>query len=260
MIISVTSPVHGQAGNTTAALLISLLLAKEHNKSVCLTHLSPQSSAFYTYLGLDGLEDKTCAPSQVVKLLREGAIEPRDMADYCLRVCDNLDIFSNNSKSFSGDDMELTQRFILENMPHDFIVLDVDINTNEPLTKLARSKTDLNIVCLTQSLNVTQRYADVFTEKSAKKQAKNTLLLCNHYSPDVGSVGAFAKGIGAKAKDCRTLHHSAMLMKMANAGRMSEIIPLAKSLPLPDLEADFKKLAFTVMQYYKKQITGVKKQ
>ena len=189
MILSVTSPVHGQAGNTTTALLISLLLAKTQNKSVCLTHLSPQSSAFYTYLGLDGLEDKTCSPSQVAKLLREGAIEPRDMADYCLRVCDNLDIFSNNSKSFSGEDMELTQRFILDNMPHDFIVVDADINTNEPLAKLALEKSSLTVVCLTQSLNAIDRYAEVFPEKLAKK----TLYLCNHYSPDIGSVAAFAK-------------------------------------------------------------------
>jgi len=254
LIISVTSPVHGQAGNTTAALLISLLLAKEYNKSVCLTHLSPQSSAFYTYLGLDSLEDKTCSPSQVVKLLREGAIEPRDMADYCLRVCDNLDIFSNNSKSFSGEDMELTQRFILENMPHDFIVLDVDINTKEPLAELAKSKTDLSVVCLTQSLNVTERYTEIFT----KNPVKNTLFLCNHYSPDVGSGKSFAKSVNAKAQDCCILHHSSMLMKMANAGKLGEIIPLAKNMPLPDIEADFKKLALTVMQYYKKHI-GVKK-
>jgi uncharacterized protein YjaG (DUF416 family) len=91
------------------------------------------------------------------------------MADYCMRVCDNLDIFSNNSKSFSGEDMELTQRFILENMPHDFLVLDMDINFDLPLAKLARAKADLTVVCLTQSLNVAERYAEVFTEKPAKQ-------------------------------------------------------------------------------------------
>jgi hypothetical protein len=247
LIISVTSPVHGQAGNTTAALLISLLLAKEHHKSVCLTHLSPQSSAFYTYLGHDGLEDKTCSPSQVAKLLREGAIEPRDMSDYCMRVCENLDIFSNNSKSFSVEDMELTQRFILENMPHDFIVVDVDINTTEPLAKLALDKSALTVVSLTQSLNVEERYAEVFPEKPGHK----TLFLCNHYSPDVGSVVAFAKAVKAKPRDCCTLHHSALLMKLANTGKMPDIIPLAKTLPLPDIDGDFRKLALNIMQQFK---------
>jgi cellulose biosynthesis protein BcsQ len=247
LIITVTSPVHGQTGNTTAALLISLLLAKEHNKSVCLTHLSPQSSAFCSYLGLDGLEDKTCSPSQVAKLLREGAIEPRDMVDYCLRVCDNLDIFSNNSKSFSDEDMELTQRFILENMPHDFIVLDVDINTTEPLAKYALNKSDLAVVCMTQSLNVAERYAEVFTEKPAN----NTLFLCNQYSPDIGSVAAFAKSMNAKIKDCCILPHSALLMKLSNTGKLGDIIPLAKSLPLPDIEGGMSKLALTIMQQFK---------
>lgn len=249
MIISVVSPIHGQAGNTSAALLISLLLAKKHNKSVCLTHLSPQSSAFYTYLGLDGLEDKTCSPSQVVKLLREGAISPQDMADYCFRVCDNLDIFPNSSTSFSDEDMELTQRFILDNMPHDFIVLDIDINTNLPLAKLALGKTDLAVVCLTQSQSVIDRYKEVFPEPPAK----NIIYLCNRYSPDIGSVAAFAKSLKTKMWDCCVIHNSALLAKLSNTGKLGEIITLAGSLPLPDMEADFKRLALAVMQVYKQR-------
>jgi hypothetical protein len=145
--------------------------------------------------------------------------------------------------------MELTQRFILENMPHDFIVVDVDISIKKPLAKLALDKSGLAVVSLTQSLNAAERYAGIFK----KKPAQNTLYLCNHYSPDVGSVSAFAKSVGAKTKDCRTLHHSALLMKLSNAGRLGDIIPLAKSLPLPDIDADFQKLAHAVMQHYKAQ-------
>lgn len=232
MIISVVSPVHGQAGNTTAALLVSMLLARTQNKSVCLTHLSAQSSAFYTYLGLEGLEDKTCSPSQVAKLLREGAISAQEMRDYCISVCDNLDIFSNNSKSFSYEDMELTQHFIIDNMPHDFVVIDVDINTSLPLAKLALSKSDLSIVAMTQSLNVLERFREVFPD--SKSVGKNPLFLCNHYSSDIGSIQTFSKSLKIKGQCC-TLHHSALIMKLANTGKFNDVIALTKKLGLFDI-------------------------
>lgn len=247
MIVSVVSPVHGQAGNTTVALLISLLLAKTQNKTVCLTHLSAQSSAFYAYLGLDALEDKTCTPSQVVKLLREGAIDASEMIDYCIRVCDGLDIFSNNSKSFSAEDMELTQRFILESMPHDFIIVDIDINTNSPIAKLALEKSGLTIVALTQSGNVLERYNEILKGVLANK----TLFLCNQYAPAVGSIKTFAKFLGVKQQNCATLHHSNTLMKLSNDGRLDEFIRMTKELPIPELETDLKQLAAGIMQNFK---------
>lgn len=248
MIISIVSPVHGQAGNTTAAILLGLLLSKTQGKSVCLTHLSPKSSAFFTYLGLDSLTDKTCTPSQVVKLMREGAISPEEMTDYCMRVNDNLDIFSNNSKAFSDEDMELTARYIIENMPHDFVVIDIDINTEQPLAKYALEKSDLVIITLTQSLNVLERYGEVFGEETKKDKL---LYLCNNYSSIVGSIGNFAKPLHIKPSDCCPLHYSEMIMKLSNTGNLGELLKIAKEQPLFDTEADLKRLTFAVMSHFK---------
>jgi len=250
MIISVTSPVHGQAGNTTAALLISLILSEQHNKSVCLTHLSAQSLAFFTYLGLESLTDITCSHSQLVKLVREGEINPREMVDYCMRVNDKLDIFSNNSKSFSDEDMETSVRFITEKMPHDFVVLDIDINTALPLAKFAFAKSDIVIMTMTQMTNVFERYGEVFGNGFEHKS--KTLYLCNQYTSEVGSVGGFAKSLGVKHSNCLVLHHSETLMKLSNTGKLHELNKTAKTTPLPEIEADLNRYGQKVIERYRK--------
>ena len=158
MIITVASPVHGQAGNTTVSLLVSLLLADAQGKRVCLTHLSERSSAFYSYLGLDKLTDQTCTANQVAKLIRCGALTPGDFRNYCLRASEHLDIFSNNAMSFDEEDMRLTQTFLFEHQPFDFLVVDVDLNLASDFAKLALARADLVVVSLTQSLNTHEGY------------------------------------------------------------------------------------------------------
>ncbi len=249
MIISVTSPVHGQAGNTTIALLISLLLSK--HKTVCLTHLSANSSSFFTYLGLQSLADPTCTPSQMVNLLRVGSINQHDMKDYCMKVNDNLDIFSNKAKSFTDEDMELTAKYITENMPHEIIVLDIDINTALPLAQFAFEKSALVIISMTQMLNVFERFNEVFGDSESIKN--KAIYLCNHFTQEVGSVSTFAKQLKVKNRKCSTLHHSETLMKLSNNGKLSEIIPLAKSIPLPDFTADLERLERIILDAYKNQ-------
>ena len=243
MIIAVASPVHGQAGNTTVALLLSLLLADTQGKRVCLTHLSERSSAFYTYLGLDRLTDQTCTPNQVAKLIRCGSITPGDFRNYCLRASENLDIFSNNTMSFDEEDMHLTQNFLFEHQPFDFLVVDIDVNLASDFAKQTLSRADLVVVSLTQSLNTYERYVEVMGEEYILK----SLFLCNHYSPDIGPLPGFAKMLGVPAGHCVKLCHSPSLMKLSNEGKLSALLTYAKQRPLPVLADHMKALTLNVM-------------
>lgn len=190
----------------------------------------------------------------MVNLLRVGAITPADMKDYCLRVNDKLDIFSNNSKAFSDEDMEITARYITENMPHDFVILDIDINTANPLARYALEKADLLIIAVTQMINVFERYNEVFGEMIQNKDFKNkAVYLCNQYTSEAGSVAAFAKSFGVKPNNCLTLHHSETLIKLSNNGQLGEFINTAKSTPLFEIEKDLNRIEKAVTERFVKQ-------
>ena len=75
MVVAVISPHTHNNGNTMTSILTALGLA-ELKKTVLLTHTCARSDAFYQYLGLNSYEDKTSTPTQLVKLMREGAIKP----------------------------------------------------------------------------------------------------------------------------------------------------------------------------------------
>lgn len=220
MIISVISPVHGQGGNSTIAILLGILLSR--TKTVCLTHLSPASDSFYTYFGLSELEDPTCTPSQIASLLRAEAISPSELKDYCKRVNNNLDIFSNNSTNFTAADMDITVKYITKHMPHEFIILDVDISLDNNLAKHALEVSDLTIVTMTQSKNVIKRYKQV-TKGIDKLNKKKLLFVCNHFSPQIGSLSSFARQVLVSQSQCCPLHHSDIITKLENKGEVEDI-------------------------------------
>jgi hypothetical protein len=242
--IAVASPVHGQAGNTTVAALIALLLSETQNKKVCLTHLSSNNSDIFNYLGADRLSDKTCTPSQVAKLLKVGTLTPRDIPTYCLPFSDNLDIFSNTGDNVESEDLQAVQSFLLMENPYDFLVVDVDANLSEPIAKNALEKAGIVVVSLTQSRNVLERHKSRETDAYVLK----SLFLCNHYSPDIGSMPEFAKKLGVPPKKCVKLTHSDTVLKYSNYGKLGGIIKAAKSKPLPELYGDFRSVTLKVME------------
>ena len=116
MVISVMSPHSNNNGNTTLAMLIALYLAN-NGKSTCLTHVKPISNSFKTYLNLVDYVDKTSTPSQIVKILKEGDLSKDDISDYCKKVSNNLEVFTNESTSFSQDDMNFMIDYIAKYFP-----------------------------------------------------------------------------------------------------------------------------------------------
>jgi hypothetical protein len=177
----------------------------------------------------------------MVELLRAGAITPNDTEDYCMRVSENLDIFSNNSKAIDAEEMELMQKYILDNLPHDIIVVDVDVNVNTPIAKHAFEKSQLIVVTLTQSKYIQERFAQTFTEPDLSK----ILFYCNYYSPRVGTLRTFAAGLPGKNRAVG-LRYSETLIKLSNTGEINKLINAAKTTPLPGVENDLKNIVLEI--------------
>ena len=113
MVISVVSPHCEKNGNTTVSLFLALGLGAM-KKMVLLAHTDAISDSLYMYLGLQSFEDKTSTPTQMVKLLREGAIQSEAIPDYCKNIADNTYLFTNNKRNFTDEDMETFSEYLVE--------------------------------------------------------------------------------------------------------------------------------------------------
>ena len=147
MIISVVSPQAHNNGNTTTSILLAMGLA-ELKRKVFLTHINAQSNSFATYLGIEAYEDKTSTPTQLVKLMREGAIQPSEIADYCKEEVDFLDVFSSNSSAFSQQDMDTLLEFMIESdVKYEYRIFDIDADKDSLQNQYILKKSDIMKMC-----------------------------------------------------------------------------------------------------------------
>lgn len=187
------------SGNTTASLLLAHALA-DLKRHVFLTHISPQSSAFETYLGLADYEDKTTTPSQLVKLMREGAIQVSDIGDYCKNDVDFLHIFTNNKINFSQDDMHTLIGFIINSAEsqYEYKVFDIDTDLTNPTAEYVLKHSDIIILNLNTSIYQLNRYKEMEQQLAKLFAGKKIILLVNQYITKVMKLKDVSKHLGIK--------------------------------------------------------------
>lgn len=245
MVISVISPHCGGNGNTVTALFAALGLGSM-KKKVLLTHTDSVSNSLYSYLGLHQFEDKTSTPTQMVKLLREGAIQSEDIPDYCKNVSDNVYVFTNNKSNFSAEDMHSLSQYLVRFSDFEYLIYDFN-NTESETAKYILSKSDLVI------LNFTQSYSELddFKKNSSKYikmfKGKKLILVCNKYSQIAGKDKDVPKRLGVKAP-CNVIHYNPWVIYGCNNGQLLTIYKniRAKNVKVVELNNDINRLASTI--------------
>ncbi len=245
MVISIMSPHCSGNGTTTTALLLALGLGNM-KKKVLLTHTDAVSESFYTYLGLQQFEDKTSTPTQMVKLLREGAIQSEDIEDYCKNVSDNVFIFTNNKTNFSDDDMETLSEYLVDHSNFDYLLYDFNDFESETAKYILR-KSEAVILNFTQSRmeldsfkQETQKYAKMFA-------GKKLIIVCNKYHSIIGKDKEITKYLGFKAP-CNVIHYNPWLPMACNSGQLLTLFKniKAKNSKVVELNNDISRLASVV--------------
>lgn len=198
MIISVLSPHAYNSGNTVTSILTGLGLS-ELKRRIFLSHLSPQSPAMERYLGVTSFEDKTSTPSQLVKLMREGAIKAEDIGDYCKQVNDFLDVFTNTATNFSSQDMStLVDYLVTSETPYEYLVFDVDVSTDTDSAQLVIRKSDIVILNLTQSFVELDRFKEERENILKLCKGKKVIMVCSMFDAKVGKSKEIIKYLGEK--------------------------------------------------------------
>lgn len=228
MIISVISPHMRNSGNTTTALLLAHALA-DLKRHVFFTHVLPQSSSIETYLGLNSYEDKTSTPSQLVKLMREGAIKVEDIGDYCKNDVDFLHIFTNNKENFSQDDMHTLIDYITSSPDpiYDYMVFDVDTTTDNPTAQMILKKSDIIILNLSASVYQINEFNKMESKLVKLFQGKKLFMVVNQYEQRAMKLKEVAKYLKTKASPY-TIRHNSWVQWACNKGKLSYLYTQGK--------------------------------
>lgn len=235
MIVAVISPHTSHNGNTITSSLLALGLGSM-NKKVLLTHSNAISNSFYTYFGLEQYEDKTTTPTQLVKLLREGAIQPEAISDYCKEINDGVFLFTNNKTNFSDEDMFEFSDFVMQLSDYDFVIYDMeDIETRTASAVLKQA--DVVILNVTQSILELQELKSIKESIKKRCKGKQIVLVCNKFSSVIGKEKDISKMIGEKA-ECQVIHYNPWVPFACNSGKLIDLYKTIRGKGLKVIELD----------------------
>ena len=249
MRIAVISPHAKENGNTVVSMLVALQLAHT-GKLTCLSHISPLSNSFSTYLNFIGFQDKTSTPSQIVKVLKEGGLDKNDVSDYCKRVADNLEAFTNQTTNFTQEDMDYMYNYMISDFPHENVVLDVDVDDMDKIEEVCQN-CDIVILNLTQNIVELQRFKDNREEYSRAFKNKPLIVVINRYNSTKGSIKETANWMGIKKPNgWLVLHENPWITWATNHGRLGELFRQIekKDARVIELASDLTKLGSTVLR------------
>lgn len=263
MIVSVMSPHCEGNGNTTTALFLALGLGNM-KKKVLLTHTDSISDSLYTYLGLQQFEDKTSTPTQMVKLLREGAIQSEAISDYCKNISDNVFVFTNNKTNFSNEDMRVLSEYLIEQSDFDYIIYDVN-NLNTETANYVLRKSDIVVLNVTQSYMELDAFKNDMVKYSKLFKGKKIVLVCNKYSSVAGKDKEVIARLGLKPPkllskgksspleienktSCNVIHYNPWIIMSSNNGNFLSLYKYIKSKnsKVAELQSDINRLAVSV--------------
>lgn len=225
MIVSVVSPQADNNGNSIASIFLALGLGAMRHQ-VMLTHTAPSCESFHTYFGLKTVEDKTSTPTQLVKLLGLGALNPDDVRDYCRMVTDGVYVFTNRMPEFTQEDMYEFVTFSCMIQSFDYIVYDIN-DISEKTSQYAISQSDVVVINLTQALDDLRGFVAQKERLLRMCKGKKVILLCNHYSPVVSKTKDIAKTIGTRA-GIYVIHHNPWIQWACNNGQIVSLMLQAK--------------------------------
>lgn len=261
MRIAVISPHTTKNGNTTLAMLIALELANSSKRKTCIGHTNAVSNSFQTYLDFYGYDDKTSTPSQIVKLIQTGGIMPEDAGDYCKKVNDNLEAFTNTTSNFLQEDMEFMTEYIANKFPHEHIIFDVD---SQELEKVEHTVNlcDAVVLCLTQSVVELEVFRNNKERLMGIIGNKPVVVVVNRFNSCIGKISDTAHRMGiSKPNNWMVLHENPWIGWATNNGKLSVLNKRMgeKDVRVADIKADIDRICSSISRIKPNKKAGATK-
>lgn len=223
MKIAVISPFH-RTGITTIATLMGYCLTWTQQVSTVMSYAG--KSDMPRYLGTESLDDKTRSISQLSKLLNAGAIAPENITEYCVPMIKDLFLLDTTSNIVSADEKSKLLSFVFDRVPTDFIVCEVNSELYEDNTIELIENADIIVMVFEPyrtQFDAVKRYLQ--SEYWPKNKNNSIMFLCNRYSDITIPLRDVSKDLGVKHVNMCKLHNNPWIMKLADAGKLDELVP-----------------------------------
>ena len=170
MNISVISPVHGQTGNTTVALMLAHALALTQRKNICLTHLNFQDSSLARALGEENTGDASTSLTHIVKMLKNDSLNFEELPNYAIKVFPGLDLYTSNQVTVEQQELLSFYESLLANMTaYNHVVIDIDTGIYSTISKSVLGISDVVIIPVTHNTHIFEK------AKSLKDEILNSI-------------------------------------------------------------------------------------
>lgn len=229
MNISVISPIHGQAGNTTSALMIAHALALTQKKNICLTHINFEDSSLAHFLGGESESDVSTSLTHVVKMLKNDSLPMDELPNYAIKVFPGLDLYTTNKVVLDKQELLSFYEFLLTHMTvYNHVIIDIDSGISSDISKLVIGISDVVIIPVTHNVLLFDKAKKL--EESILKSVANArrrrgmriFFLLNHYNPKISTYRQIARQLGIKPSQLMTLHENSGFIRVCNNGKISD--------------------------------------
>lgn len=246
MRVAVYSPVRRQ-GATTISILLGATMARQRSFSTCLTYTGTEVDSLNLYLSMQQKEDMTKSLSQMVKLLEADIISNEDVKDYLYAIDTNLDLMHTANEYTNKGDSERLLSFILDNLPHDLIITDVNSEPYEATTQKVLEEADLIAVVISQSMDVVRKLQR-WRESEYFPDPAKVVYVINEYDSNVSAARDVANKIGVKYTKVSKVSMNPYIRKMSNSGKLIELLTyiIKKDIRVIELNTDLRDLCYLV--------------
>jgi Flp pilus assembly CpaE family ATPase len=183
----------------------------------------------------------------MVKLLEADIISHEDIKDYLFAIDNNLDLMHTANDHTNKEDSERLLSFILENLPHDLIITDVNSEPYEATTQKVLEEADLVIVVISQSMDVLGKLRR-WKESEYFPDPAKVVYVINEYDANVSAARDVANKIGIKYTKVTKFSMNPFIRKMSNTGKLTELMThiLKKDIRVIELNTDLRDLCYLV--------------
>lgn len=232
MNVCVMSPVHGQAGITSAAIFVSAAIALTQKRNVCLTHLDFMNMSIDKQFTLPPTTDLVKSLSQVVKLLKNNSINDNDIPYYTQEIMTNLYYYTSPSVNLSEEEFNESYKYLVSHFKFfSDIVIDMDANCKSSLYDIAISFANVIVIAVNHNKNVLDKAKELkkkIESRGAGKRVtveaeKQIYFLLNHYNSKIQPYSKVASYLGVPPKQLLSLTDSYWIQSCANKGVTEDI-------------------------------------